>query len=43
MKPGKTYEELEIGMSHETEHTVTEQDVMDFAKISGDFNPHSRR
>lgn len=39
MKPGKTYEELEIGMSHETEHLVTEQDVMDFAKVSGDFNP----
>lgn len=39
MKPGKTYEELEIGMSHETEHLVTEQDVLDFARISGDFNP----
>ncbi|ACT58674.1 MaoC family dehydratase [Hirschia baltica] len=39
MKPGKTYEELEIGMSHENEHLVTEQDVMDFARVSGDFNP----
>ncbi len=39
MNPGKTYQELEIGMSHETEHLVTEQDVLDFARISGDFNP----
>lgn len=39
MKPGKTYEELEIGMAHETEHHVTEQDVIDFARVSGDHNP----
>ena len=39
MKPGKTFEELEIGMSHEVSHTVTEQDVQDFARISGDYNP----
>ncbi len=39
MKPGKTYEELEIGMSHEETHQVTEQDVIDFARVSGDHNP----
>ena len=39
MKPGKTFEELEIGMSHEEAHTVSEQDVQDFARISGDYNP----
>ena len=39
MNSGMTYEELEIGMSHEEVHTVTEQDVIDFAKISGDYNP----
>ena len=39
MKPGLKYEDLEIGMFHEDEHVVTEQDVIDFARISGDHNP----
>ncbi len=39
MKPGKTFEELEIGMSHEQQHVVSEQDVIDFARVSGDHNP----
>lgn len=39
MKPGKTFEELEIGMSFEEDHTVSEQDVIDFARVSGDHNP----
>ena len=39
MNPGKTYEDLEIGMSREVTHLVTEADVDSFAKISGDYNP----
>ena len=39
MKPGLKYEDLELGMSHEDKHVVTEQDVIDFARISGDHNP----
>ena len=39
MKLGKTFEELEIGMSHETSHVVTEDDVVAFANVSGDHNP----
>ena len=36
---GKYYEELEIGMSHETLHTITEADIDAFANVSGDRNP----
>ncbi len=36
---GKFYEELEIGMSHETYHTITEADIEAFANVSGDRNP----
>lgn len=32
-------EDLEIGMSREVTHQVSEQDVDDFARISGDYNP----
>ena len=39
MKPGFKFEDLEIGMFREDEHTVTEQDITDFARISGDYNP----
>lgn len=36
---GYTYEELEVGMFHETVHTVEESDIEAFAAVSGDFNP----
>jgi len=39
MKKGKTFAELSIGMRHSTTKTVTEQDVADFARVSGDYNP----
>lgn len=36
---GYTYEELQIGMFHETEHVIEESDVQAFAQVSGDNNP----
>lgn len=39
MNKGKTFEELEVGMSVSIEHEVSEQDVQDFARVSGDYNP----
>ena len=39
MKQGKTFEELEVGMAVSIEHQVSEQDVQDFARVSGDYNP----
>lgn len=36
---GKFFEELEIGMAHETYHTITEADIEAFAAVSGDRNP----
>ncbi|MEO0816372.1 MAG: MaoC family dehydratase [Pseudomonadota bacterium] len=36
---GFAYEDLEIGMFHETVHTITENDIQAFADVSGDFNP----
>ncbi|MEZ5939364.1 MAG: MaoC family dehydratase [Hyphomonadaceae bacterium] len=39
MKQGKTFEELAIGMTVSIEHSVSEQDVKDFARVSGDHNP----
>ena len=36
---GYKYEELEIGMFHETEHVIEEADIQAFAEVSGDFNP----
>ncbi|MEM9740441.1 MAG: MaoC family dehydratase [Pseudomonadota bacterium] len=36
---GFAYEDLEIGMFHETVHTITENDIQAFAEVSGDFNP----
>ena len=39
MKPGKTFADLAIGMTFSTSRKVTEQDVADFARVSGDFNP----
>lgn len=39
--PGKTYyfEDLDIGLEASFSKTVTEQDIMNYAEISGDFNP----
>lgn len=39
MKKGKSYAELAVGMKASVSHTVTERDVEDFARISGDYNP----
>ncbi len=39
MNKGKTFEELDVGMSVSIEHEVSEQDVQDFARVSGDYNP----
>lgn len=39
MSEGKCYEDLEIGMSHETHHKITEEDIIKFADVSGDYNP----
>jgi 3-hydroxybutyryl-CoA dehydratase len=36
---GFKYEDLHIGQSHETVHTITENDIQRFAEVSGDFNP----
>jgi 3-hydroxybutyryl-CoA dehydratase len=39
MKKGKTFADLAVGMTVSTEHKVSEQDVQDFARVSGDYNP----
>jgi len=39
MKQGKTFADLAIGMQIAIENTVSEQDVTDFARVSGDYNP----
>ena len=36
---GYKYEDLEIGMSAESVHTITEEDIELFARVSGDRNP----
>ena len=36
---GFKYEDLQLGQSHETVHTITENDIQRFAEVSGDFNP----
>ncbi|MCL4142878.1 UNVERIFIED_CONTAM: hypothetical protein GTU68_051642 [Idotea baltica] len=36
---GFAYEDLDVGMVHETVHTITEDDIQKFAEVSGDFNP----
>ncbi|WP_084418178.1 MaoC family dehydratase [Henriciella litoralis] len=38
-KDGYRFEELSVGMAHETHHTITEEDIVLFAKVSGDYNP----
>lgn len=39
MAEGYKYEDLEIGMSAESVHTITEKDIELFAEVSGDRNP----
>jgi 3-hydroxybutyryl-CoA dehydratase len=39
MKKGKTFAELAVGMQVSIQNTVSEQDVIDFARVSGDHNP----
>lgn len=39
MKKGKTFADLAVGMTVSIQNTVTEQDVIDFARVSGDHNP----
>ena len=39
MKQGKTFADLAVGMTVSIENTVSEQDVIDFARVSGDHNP----
>ena len=39
MKKGKTFADLAVGMTISTQNTVSEQDVKDFARVSGDHNP----
>jgi len=36
---GFKYEDLAIGQSHQTMHTISENDIQRFAEVSGDFNP----
>ena len=39
MKQGKTFADLAVGITVSIENTVSEQDVIDFARVSGDHNP----
>jgi 3-hydroxybutyryl-CoA dehydratase len=36
---GKSIEELKVGDSAQISKTITEKDINDFARVSGDFNP----
>jgi 3-hydroxybutyryl-CoA dehydratase len=36
---GKSIQELKIGDSAEVSKTITESDIEDFARVTGDFNP----
>lgn len=38
-KDGYKFEDLSLGMSHETVHVITEKDIDLFAEVSGDRNP----
>jgi 3-hydroxybutyryl-CoA dehydratase len=38
-KDGYKFEDLEVGMTHQTEHVITEKDIELFAEVSGDRNP----
>ena len=39
MKTGKTFADMAVGMTVSIQNTVKEQDVIDFARVSGDYNP----
>lgn len=39
MKQGKTFADLAIGMTVQMRKTVSERDIEDFARVSGDYNP----
>ena len=39
MRQGYRFEELEVGMADGFSKTVTEADIVNFAGVSGDFNP----
>ncbi|MEL7041825.1 MAG: MaoC family dehydratase [Pseudomonadota bacterium] len=38
-KEGYKFEDLSVGMTHATEHVITEKDIELFAEVSGDRNP----
>lgn len=38
-KDGYKFEDLSLGMTHQTEHVITEKDIELFAEVSGDRNP----
>lgn len=38
-KEGYKFEDLSVGMTHETHHVITEKDIELFAEVSGDRNP----
>lgn len=38
-KDGYKFEDLSVGMTHETHHVITEKDIELFAEVSGDRNP----
>ena len=38
-KDGYKFEDLSLGMTHETHHIITENDIALFAQVSGDRNP----
>jgi 3-hydroxybutyryl-CoA dehydratase len=38
-KEGYKFEDLSVGMTHQTEHVITEKDIELFAEVSGDRNP----
>ena len=39
MVEGKSIQELKVGDSAQISKTITETDINDFAKVTGDFNP----
>jgi 3-hydroxybutyryl-CoA dehydratase len=38
-KDGYKFEDMSVGMTHQTEHVITEKDIELFAEVSGDRNP----
>jgi len=39
MAEGKSIHELKVGDSAQISKTITEKDIQDFARVTGDFNP----